>query len=189
MRKLSANVISMLVVVGMPLLAAAAAEPIGDMRVADAWIRRLAGAFRIEGSVDLPGASDAPRRVSTLGKADCRRAGGVECFLDMTWEQAPDGQPAVHSSTLMYAVDLGINGVRFMQVDDDGVAESGSGLVSGDTLVATSSCARVAGKCVSKLSVTVGPDQQPVQMELSMQVNGKHVGGYQLTLRRVGVSP
>jgi hypothetical protein len=138
---------------------ASAAQPIGDQKLVDKWMPRLAGTFRIEGSVDLPGESE------------------------------PDGKAAVHSAVLMFAHDRAINGIRFMQVDDDGVAEGGSGLLSGDTLVATSPCARIAGKCVGKLSVTAGLDLQSVKMELNMEVAGKHVGGYQLTLRREAVSP
>jgi hypothetical protein len=189
MRNLSADVISVLVVAALPFLAASAAEPIGDQKLVEKWMPRLAGTFRIEGSVELPGESGALKRVSILGKADCRRSGGVECFLDMTWEQSPDARSAVHSATLMFAHDRAINGIRFMQVDDDGVAEGGSGLLSGDTLVTTSPCARIAGKCVSKLSVTAGSDPNLVKMELTMEVNGKRVGGHQLTLRREAVSP
>jgi hypothetical protein len=189
MRKWCAYVISMLVVAAVPFLAATAAEPIGDQKLVDKWLPRLAGAYRIEGSVELPGESEPLKRVSVLGKADCRRIGGVECILDMTWEQVPGGKPEVHSATLLFANDRAINGVRFMQVDDDGVAQGGSGLVSGDTLVATSPCARIEGKCVSRLTVTTGLDLQSVKMELDMEVNGMRVGGYQLTLRQEAVSP
>jgi hypothetical protein len=188
MRKLCAHVISMLAV-AVPFQVASAAEPIGDRKLIERWLPRLAGAFHIEGSVELPDELETLKRVSVLGKADCRRFGSVECFLDMTWEQAPDAKPAMHSATLMYAFDLSTNGIRYMHVGDDGVAEGGSGLLSGDTLVATSPCARIVGKCVSKLSVTAGLDLQSVKMELNMEVDGKHVGGYQLTLRREAVSP
>ncbi|MEO8314896.1 MAG: hypothetical protein ABI645_08895 [Pseudomonadota bacterium] len=189
MRQLSAVVIGVLAIAVVPFLAASAAEPVGDQKLVERWLPRLAGAFRIDGSVELPGESEPLKRMSIVGKADCRRVGGVECFLDMTWDQSPDAKSTVHSATLLYAYDRAVNGIRYMQVDDDGVAEGGSGLLSGDTLVSTSPCARIARKCVSKLSVTAGLDLQSVKMELNMEVDGKRVGGYQLTLRREAVSP
>ena len=53
-----------------------------------------------------------------------------------------------------------------------------------DSSAAFSPCARIGGNCLRKVRITADPDLQSVRMERNMEVDGKKVGGYQLTLVR-----
>jgi hypothetical protein len=174
------------------------------------WFTRLAGKFRLEGSLEIPGESGPGERMSIGGKADCRGirdstrmmfgtaggATGVECFLDMTWEPQSAAGSATsqqvtttpHMATLLYSFDLKSPGIMHMLVDDEGVAEGGTARLQDDMLVSESPCARIKGKCLRKVRITE-PDRQSLKMEVDFEVDGKRVGGQQLTLHRETVTP
>jgi hypothetical protein len=196
------NAIRGLMVIGMSSLTASAwpgdakpsIQPVTDIVRVQAWMPRLVGKFRLEGNVELPGESGDTQRSTIQGQADChgvRRQSsrvapypGVECFFDLTSGQAQGAAPARHSAALLYSYERAVSSVRHMLVDSDGVAEAGMAQLFDDTLISTSPCARLAGKCVNRTSITAGPDLQTVRMEMSMEVDGKKVGGRELTLRR-----
>jgi hypothetical protein len=177
------------------------------------WFTRLAGKFRLEGSLETPGESGPGERLSIGGKADCRGirdstrtifgaaggalgATGVECFLDMTREPQSAAESATsqqvtatrHMATLLYSIDLKAPGIMHMLVDDEGVAEGGTARLQDDMLVSESPCARIKGKCLRKVRITE-PDRQSLKMEVDIEVDGKRVGGQQLTLHRETVTP
>lgn len=196
------NAIRGLVVIGMSSLTVSAwpadakppSQPVTDIVRVQAWMPRLVGKFRFEGSVELPGESGATERSTIQGQADCHGIRvqssrvalypGVECFLDLTSGQGQGAAPARHSAALLYAYERAISSVRHMLVDSDGVAEAGMAQLFDDTLISTAPCARLAGKCVNRTSITAGPDLETVRVETTMEVDGKRVGGRELTLRR-----
>jgi hypothetical protein len=172
-----------------------------------AWLPRLVGKFRLEGSVEEAGEAGALRRESIRGQADCRhvpgatavsgRAPAVECFLDMLWTPSPaaDGAaaqnstPAPHTAMLVYGYELPVIGLRHMLVDGEGVAEGGAGQLFDNTLVSTSGCARIQGNCQRSVRITAAPDLRSVRMNIDMAVDGKRAGSQELTLHREGSSP
>jgi hypothetical protein len=174
------------------------------------WFPTLAGQFRLEGSIEIPAESGPGERFSIGGKADCRGirdstrivfgtaggASGVECSLDMTWAQQSAAQNATtqqvtanrHMATLLYTTDRTAPVIMHMLVDDEGVAEGGTARLQGDMLVSESPCARIKGTCLRKLRITE-PDRQSLKMEVDIEVDGKRVGGQQLTLHRETATP
>jgi hypothetical protein len=170
------------------------------------WFPRLAGQFRLEGSIEIPGESGPGEHLSIGGKADCRGirdstriifgATGVECFMDMTWAQQSATQGATtqqvtanrHLATLLYTSDRTAPGILHMQVDDEGVAEVGTARLQDDMLVSESPCARIQGKCLRKVRITE-PDRQSLKMEVDIEVDGKRLGGQALILHRETVTP
>src|SRR5688572_241148 len=78
-----------------PAPAARTGQQAGNMEQVAAWLPRLVGKFRLEGSVELAGEAGTLRRESIEGQVDCQsiatasrvggRAPGVECYLDMLW--------------------------------------------------------------------------------------------------------
>jgi hypothetical protein len=187
--------VSLLVIAAWPASTRAASESAADLVRLNAWMSRLEGKFRVEGTAELPGESGTAELSSIQGRAECRgahaqpRVPGVECILDMLWEQSSAAQPKPHSAVLLFAFDHSAAGLRHMLVGDDGVAEGGVAQLVNDTLVSTSPCATIKDKCLSKVNITAGPDLQSVKVEISMEVDGKRVGGRQLTLRREVASP
>jgi hypothetical protein len=199
-----------LTLMGLTLLAAPAwVADVNQKRQPD-WFPTLAGQFRLEGSIEIPGESGPGERLSIGGKADCRGirdstrivlgttsgASGVECFLDMTWAQQSAAQDATlqqaaanrHMATLLYTIDRMGLGIMHMLVDDEGVAEIGTARLQGDMLVSESPCARIKGKCLRKVRIAE-PDRQSLKMEVDIEVDGKRLGGQQLILHRETVTP
>jgi hypothetical protein len=171
-----------------------------------AWLPRLVGKFRLEGSAEHAGESGPVKRESIRGQADCRsvaassqvvgRAPGVECFLEMFWTPSAEaggtpGQDTAtpHSAVLLYGYELPVIGLRHMLVDDKGVAESGAGQLFNDTLVSASRCARIEGSCQRSVRITAGSDRRTVRMTMVMEADGKTAGSHELTLYREPVSP
>jgi hypothetical protein len=211
-------VLRVLTLMGLTLLAAPAW--VADVKAPDQtrtdqkrqsdWFPTLAGKFRLEGSLEIPGESGPRERLSIRGKADCRgirdstrmmfgtagAASGVECFLDMTWEPQSAAASATsqqvtatpHMATLLYSSDRTAPVIMHMLVDDEGVAEAGTARLQDDMLVSESPCARIKGKCLRKMRITE-PDRQSLKMEVDIEVDGKRVGGQQLTLHRETVTP
>ncbi len=205
------NVSRILVLVAAPVLAVpgwsakATSQPAATRAQAQKWMPRLLGLFRVEGSAELRGEAGTSQNLSIQGQADCRsvssslRLGltpGIECLLDMTsvpsaadGTAAQDSAPTRHTAVLMYAIDQSTFGVWHMMVDDEGVAEGGTGLLADSTLDSTSRCARIKGTCLRKVRITAGPNPEPVRMEIEMEVDGKKVGGQQLTFHRGPTTP
>lgn len=171
-------------------------KPASDIEQVEAWMPRLVGMFRLEGSVELPGEAGALAPAPVQGQADCRpiptrafgRTPAVECFLELTWAQ-PSATPVSHPAVILLAYDLAEIGVRHMLVDDEGVAEAGTARLFNDTLVSTSGCARTRDKCVRSVRITAEPDLKAVEMTMDMEVAGKRTGGHQFTLHREVASP
>lgn len=176
-----------------------------DLKLLQDWIPRLAGKFRLEGSLEVAGDSGPAERLSVRGQADCRgirdsdrmfvQASGVECSLEMTWtpssaagSNAPEPAATKHSATLLYAIDRSVPGILHLLVDDEGVAEGGTARMQSDMLISESPCARIKGKCLRKVHITE-PNRQSLKLEVDMELDGKRIGGQQLTLHRETVSP
>jgi hypothetical protein len=176
--------------------AAEGGQPATDIEQVEAWMPRLVGMFRLEGSVEIPGDAGALNPAPVQGLADCRpirtqafgRTPAVECFLEMSWAQT-SAAPASHPAVILFAYDLAEIGVRHMLVDDEGVAEAGTARLFNHTLVSTSPCARTRDKCVRSVRIIAEPDLKVVKMTMDMEVAGKRTGGHQFTLYRQGASP
>jgi hypothetical protein len=170
-----------------------------------AWFPTLAGKFRLEGVRENAGESGPGERMTIRGKADCRgirdsaslytSAFGVECFLDMTWEpqsgnasNAAHQATAQHSATLLYSTGRAVPGIMHMMVDEEGVAERGTAQVSDDILVSESPCTRIKGKCLRKMRITAS-DPQALKLEVDIELDGKRIGGEQITMHRETVTP
>lgn len=170
-------------------------QPATDRNQIEGWMPRLVGTFRIEGIVESPGESAVSGSEAIGGKADCLpiqtqsvapgRTSAVECFLEMTRAQSSGDTSTPHSAVILYGYDLAEIGVRFTQVDDDGVAESGTAKLFDDTLISTSPCARTKEKCIRSVRITAAADFKSVKMTMATEVDGKRTGGHQITLHRV----
>jgi len=122
------------------------------------WLRRLAGRFEYDGVANpyaVPpsgppggglffgggGGPPQPRPVS--GRSDCIHVGGgpgVQCVLDVKWreEWSPSGvarppHPNLSPAMMLFGFEPGKARLHFLQVDNKGIAQGGTGVLSGNT--------------------------------------------------------
>lgn len=112
----------------------------------DVWLRRLAGRFRYEGSLTRPEADDF---ISVKGLGDCVNVGvgpGVQCIFSLEWppplgfSMEPVAVANLNPAMVLYGVDPGIPGMRYLQVNQKGLAEGGAGSIRGDTATFQAAC-------------------------------------------------
>jgi hypothetical protein len=106
----------------------------GKLREMEAWLRLLAGTFRIEGKRWNAGGGGA----QVLGSADCFAIGsgpGVSCLISAVWDTNKDSGKqertarasyfAVRPQVLLFGLDPGKMEIRLTHVDDLAVGMSG----------------------------------------------------------------
>lgn len=96
----------------------------------DAWLRRLVGRFR----------TDANGMTAAKGLLDCVGIGagpGVQCVFG---RGPADQQEPSAPTMILYGVDPGDVGIRYLQVNDQSIAEGGLGKLEGDTVTFRGTC-------------------------------------------------
>jgi len=121
------------------------------------WLRRLAGQFRYEGLAN-PSSLD-PRPVS--GRADCINVGrgpGVQCVLDVKWREKwiiPPGTPVpphpdLSPAMMLFGYEPGAR-LHYLQVNNKGIAQGGTGTLSGSMAKLVTDPPRNGGVGVSRV--------------------------------------
>lgn len=160
------------------------------------WIRRLLGEYAIEGHVDLGGKADPEDRRMVRGHGICVGFGvapGVQCEIHVNW-RGPDrpagtgmlaGVSYLTPAMILYGVEPDDLGIRFLQVDNRGLAEGATGLVVGDTASFTTRCVDAPEGCQRITRITAPPDSKQLAMQVDTTVDGGLVLRYQFELTRV----
>jgi hypothetical protein len=160
------------------------------------WLRRFVGDFSYSGYVDVR-AEGIPRqsqRQGVAGSARCvafGKAPGVNCSLSVIWSEvhAPDGGDVLGGvSTLNPAMlQLGLDpdrlGIRFMQVDNRGIADRGNGYLFTNTLTTTNPCAGIPD-CLRTTRINAHPDGNFIEMQIDLEKDGIRVVRYLLVMTR-----
>lgn len=112
------------------------------------WLKLLVGQFRYTGYVEIS-AEGVPRAaLQVRGRADCIAFGlapGVICTINVSWpevhgpdgEEVPGGVSALAPAMIQYGLDTDRFAIRYMQVDNEGLADRGVGYLVGDSLTTT----------------------------------------------------
>jgi hypothetical protein len=158
-----------------------------------AWLNRLRGEFTYEGLVEV-GSEDGPRRRRIVsGASRCGAFGpAVNCVMQVTWqamhgtdgEQVPGGVSTLAPAMVIYAIDLNYLGIQFLQVDSRGMADSGLGYLTGDTLATTTDCVDLPGVCKRISSIEARPDGKLIRIQTDIEQDGKQLVRYTFELHR-----
>lgn len=161
------------------------------------WLKLLVGEFRYEGYVQprRDGATGNLLRVN--GGADCTafgRAPGVQCQINVTWPDAkgadgseiPGGVSTLAPAITQYGLDPDRLGIRFLQVDNRGMASYGQGYLFGDTLTTTTPCADIPGDCQRITKISARVDGKTVEMQVDIQKDSERLVRYKFMLHRIG---
>lgn len=164
------------------------------------WLKLLVGQFRYDGYV-------TPRREGTLGEllqvrgaADCEafgKAPGVLCHLNVAWPEAhgtdggeiPGGVSTLTPAIAQYGLDPDHLGIRFLQVDNKGIASYGQGYLFGDTLTTTTPCADIPDDCQRITKISAHADGRSIEMQVDIEQDSRRLVRFKFLLFRVGKPP
>jgi hypothetical protein len=161
-----------------------------------AWLRQLVGQFTYQGYVDLCGKGNPADQRPVTGRADCIAAGltpNVHCLVNVSWPAATKvdgsrllgGVSNLSPAEFVFSIEIprplmfrgkAANGwgLVFLQLDNRGNAQWASGVLVGDTFIATEPCTDMPGDCRRKTKITVRPDSN-ISMVVDTHIDRKRV--------------
>lgn len=166
-------------------------------KVADVipWMRRLLGQYAIEGYVDLRGKGDPADRRPVKGWGVCVGFGvapGVQCEIDVRWpttslaeELVMGGASTLAPAMMLYGLEPDEIGVRYLQVDNRGLAEGASGGIIGDTATFRAPCADVAEACQRVTRIIAQSESKQIDMQVDTEIFYELAMRYRFQLTRV----
>jgi len=160
------------------------------------WLKRLVGPFRYEGSVELGGEGASRQALPVSGVADCTafgRASGVSCTMMVTWPevhgengaQVPGGVSTLAPAIIQYGLDPDHIGIRYLQVDNKGLANYGQGYLVGDTLTTTTPCVGIEGECRRITTIDAHPDGNTTEMRIDIEQDFVRTVRFSFVLHRL----
>jgi len=163
------------------------------------WLKLLVGKFSYEGVVEIQLDAERVTR-QAQGSTDCMAFGlapGVHCEIRVTWpavQGAGGAEVAAGASTLLPAmIQYGLNpdnvGIRFLLVDNKGLAHYGQGYLVNDTLTTTTPCSDDPGNCQRITRITPGIDGQLVDMQFDIERDLQNAASFRFRLHRQGAVP
>jgi hypothetical protein len=160
------------------------------------FLRRILGQYTVDGKVDLGGQGKPEERWTAVGTGDCVGFGvapGVMCELKVKWPQipGPNGE-AVMSGILgmepmmvLYGLEPDELGIRFLQVNNKGLAEGSTGYMINDTVTFKTPCVNTAPGCQRITRVTARSDSKVVDYQIDTEIDTRVAARFSFKLRRV----
>lgn len=145
------------------------------------WLRRLAGKFRTEGTMEIASMSHAVR-----GMMVCNGVGmgpGMNCALKL---EAAGIDTSMQSGVLMVALDLEEARVRHVWVDATGIAVGTAGELRGDTAIFRTPCVASPGStCTTTTRITATRRSDIVRLRMETKVDGRVTARYDINQVRM----
>lgn len=160
------------------------------------WLRRLLGQYVYEGYVDLGGKGEEEDRHPVKGSGYCIGFGlapGVQCEIHVSWPEVrgPDGEEVMGGvstftpAMILYGLEPDEIGIRYLQVDSKGLAEGGTGLVTGDTAAFRTPCADIPMGCQRVVRITARSESQFVDMQIDTELDYQLATRYRFHMTRI----
>jgi hypothetical protein len=161
------------------------------------WLKLLVGQFRYTGYVEAS-AEGVPREMLRVrGKADCIAFGlapGVICRIDVTWPEVrgpgeavvPGGISSLAPAMVQYGLDKDRYSIRYMQVDNKGLADRGHGYLVADSLVTSAPCVGLEGNCQRISRITPRDDGRIIDMQVDFERDAERIARFRFILHRAG---
>lgn len=160
------------------------------------WLRRLPGEYKFDGFVDLGGQGKRADRLPIKGQGTCIAFGvapGIQCEIDVRWPhiRGPEGeevlgaQPTLAPAMILYGLEPDEIGIRYLQVDNRGLAEGATGLVTGDTAAFRTPCVDRPENCHRVVRVTAKPDSKVIDMQIDTELDLNVAVRYRFQMTRV----
>jgi hypothetical protein len=161
-----------------------------------AWIRRLLGQYTIDGKVDLGGKGNPNERWTAVGTGTCIGFGvapGVQCEMNVKWPAIPgphgpevlSGVSDLTPAMTLYAMEPDDIGIRYLQVNNKGLAEGATGFIINDTAEFKTPCVNAPPGCERVTRITVASDSKVINMDIDTMLNYELAARFNFKLRRV----
>lgn len=171
-------------------------KPVNKVSELIPWLRRLPGTYSYEGYVDLNGKDDPDGRQKIYGVGECVGFGvapGVQCEINVRWkevrgpngEEIPGGVSYFAPAMVLYGLEPDELGIRYLQVDNRGLAEGSTGVIVGDTASFRTPCVDMPEGCQRIVRVTAEPESKVIDMQIDTEVNFEMQTRFRFLLRRL----
>lgn len=87
---------------------------------------------------------------------------------------------------VQYGLDVDRYGIRYMQVDNQGMADRGNGYLIADSLLTTAPCMGIEGDCQRISRITPQVDGRIVEMQVDFERDSERIAHYRFVLHRAG---
>jgi hypothetical protein len=160
------------------------------------WLRRLLGQYSYEGYVDLGGKGQPEDRRTVRGGGTCVGFGvapGVQCEIVVRWpevrgengEEVMGGVSPFNPAMILYGLEPDELGIRYLQVDNRGLAEGTTGYVIGNTATFRTACVDVPEGCQRITRITAESESKFIDMQIDTEINYELAMRYRFQLTRV----
>jgi hypothetical protein len=174
-------------------------KPTRDPQAIVNWLKLLVGKFDYGGYVQLRGEGISRDLLRVNGVADCTafgRAPGVHCELSVVWpeKKGPDGEDLIGGvSTLSpamveYGLDTDHLGIRYLQVDNLGLAYYGQAYLVANTLKTITPCPDMP-ECTRTTRITPRVDGKLVEIEVELEKQLERKARFRFVLQRLDAVP
>jgi hypothetical protein len=171
-------------------------KPVSSVRDLIPWIRRLLGQYTLQGYVDVGGKGNPEDRRTMRGIGTCIGFGvapGVQCEINVRWPQSagvegppvPESVAALAPAMILYGVEPDELGIRYLQVDNRGLAEGATGDVIGNTATFRARCVDVAEACERVTRITAVSESKVIDVQVDTEVGSQLVHRYRFQMQRV----
>lgn len=160
------------------------------------WLRRLLGEYTIEGYVDLGGRGEPDEQRSVRGTGVCIGFGvapGVQCEFNIRWPETRargggeilGGVSNLSPAMILFGLEPDDIGLRYLQVDNRGLAEGSRGGIIGDTAVFRTPCADLIEGCERATRIITSSDSKLVELQVDTEIYYQVKVRYRFQLTRV----
>jgi hypothetical protein len=160
------------------------------------FLRRILGQYTVDGKVDLGGQGKPEDKWTAVGTGNCVGFGvapGVQCELKVKWPQipGPNGEAAMSGimgmepMMILYGLEPDELGIRYLQVNNKGLAEGTTGFMINDTVTFKTPCVNTGPGCQRVTRVTARSDSKVVDFVIDTEIDYKVAARFNFKLRRV----
>jgi hypothetical protein len=160
------------------------------------FLRRILGQYTVDGKVDLGGQGKPEERWTAVGTGSCVGFGlapGVQCELNVKWPQIPgpngeavmSGIFGMEPMMILYGLEPDELGIRYLQVNNKGLAEGATGYMINDTVTFKTPCVNTPPGCQRVTRVTAPSESKVVDFQIDTEIDFKVAARFNFKLRRV----
>lgn len=145
-------------------------QPVRNPRALAAWLMRLPGTYRSEGTISY----QTGRSVAASGTLVCTaisRGPGVQCMMRLT---SAGSDTRLNPGVMLLGLDIERPHIRYMTVDDQGVAAGTTGELRGDAVRFRTPCVATGVRsCHSTTLISAAANSNQIHYRVDIELDGQ----------------